>query len=256
MLSPGSAASGHISSGFPTRGCLIPNAGGVPRFGENVGEPWTRSKSLRAADMFLDVLNLCLHQPLKCSSGNPSARAPLLLSPRFSSFQVGKKTRSPLLILHRVKKQTRQNKSGRESSHQPTSPGPHTATTAEGLSRRPRCSRACALQPTLVAGPFSCPSNRGAPGVSGGGSFAAQPLSHGSESLAAGFSPHSPTRGWGDMGLSPQVVPPPRWVRWTKGNPLRRRRQPTSPVASLRQVCIRTIQQPPSHLSTSLRRKT
>lgn len=33
MLSPGLAASGHISSGSPTRGRLIPDVGRVPHFG-------------------------------------------------------------------------------------------------------------------------------------------------------------------------------------------------------------------------------
>lgn len=115
MLSPGLAPSGHISSGSPTWGCLIPDVGRVPHFRENSREFWLWKawrKSLRAAKVYLEVLNLCLHQPLKCISQNSSGRTSLLLFPLFSPFHVvGKETQSPLLILQRGKsKHTNINK--------------------------------------------------------------------------------------------------------------------------------------------------
>lgn len=65
---------------------------------ENSREFWlwqTWRKNLKAAKVYLAVLNLCLHQPLKCISQNSSARTSFLLFPQFSSFHVvQKKTQS------------------------------------------------------------------------------------------------------------------------------------------------------------------
>lgn len=162
--------------------------------------------------MFLEVLNLCLHQPLKCFSRNLSVRASLLLSPRFFCFHAGKKMRSPLCILRRGKsKHTEINK----AVNRPTSPRHQVPTkprwqkvSAEG--RGP--PGAYHLQPPLVAGPLPCPSHRGCQGGLRGGFLPAQPLSYGDEPLAAGFTPgwpYSPVWAWGCLHWG---VSPPWWV--------------------------------------------
>lgn len=128
--------------------------------------------------MYFEVLNLCLHQPLKCINQNSSARTSLLLFPQFSSFHVvGKKTQSPLLILQWGKtKHTNINKAVNHPlspCHQvPTKP-PRQKVSAEGSGPPGPQSPPWWL---LTSPPLSV--RAGCLGITGR-SLPAQPLSHG-----------------------------------------------------------------------------
>lgn len=156
--------------------------------------------------MYLEVLSLCLHQPLKCSQ-NSSARTSLLLFPQFSSFHVvGRKTQCPLLILHQGKsKHIQINKAVNHPPspcHQVLTKPPWQEFSAEGL----RSSRACAPKPSLVAGHLPSQSELGAWG-SQEGFLPAQPLSHGRvcpwQKDLPQAGPTDPHRD-GNIGLSPR----------------------------------------------------
>lgn len=148
--------------------------------------------------MYLEVLSLCLHQPLKCSQ-NSSARTSLLLFPQFSSFHVvGRKTQCPLLILHQGKsKHIQINKAVNHPPspcHQVLTKPPWQEVSAEGLLLQGLC-------PKALLGGWSppLPVRAGCLGVSGGVSPCTTPFPWQGLSLAEGFAPGWPyrsTRGW------------------------------------------------------------
>lgn len=176
----------------------------------------------------------------------------MLLFPPFSSFHVvGKETQSPLLILQQGKsKHTNINKAGNQSSPQSVPPGPHRATTAEGLSRRLRSCRA--PKPSLVAALLpSLPSQSelGAWGSQGD-------LSLHSPFLMPGFVPGSRIYPWlalqihtvvGTRGYLQGVCLHHDRFWWTKETRRGAGGETDPPAALTRQVCTR-IRPPSSQL--------
>lgn len=128
--------------------------------------------------MYLEVLNLCLHQPLKCISQNSSARTSLLLFTQFSSFHVvGKKTQSPLLILSQGKsKHTKINK----AVNHPLSPCHHIPIKPPRRRSQQKAQVLQGLCPKVPLGGCSppLPVRARCLGITGR-SLPAQPPSHG-----------------------------------------------------------------------------
>lgn len=153
--------------------------------------------------MYLEVLNLCLHQPLKCISQNSSARTSLLLFPQFSSFHVvGKKTQSPLLILRQGKsKHTKINKAVNHPlspcHHIPIKP-PRQKVSAEGSGPAGRVPQSPPWR--LLTSPSS---QSWVPGDHRQVSPCTTPFSWQGSSLAAGSGPTDPHSD-GNTGLSPR----------------------------------------------------